>query len=405
MVELYKTAGFTAYTSSGWLSPRIKKMYEVFNHNKIPTYQAGQPAVYASMFACEPNDKSLWAFAEDGKINPWGVACLTYCAQKGEKFIEASEPFYKKSAEYYPISGLINDLEMGGTTKACYHCPRCCKAFAAYLSVDPNVLTPQVIRQRYNQQFREWHLKQNAQIAKNWVEMARHTRNNMTVILCSGHIPYDVNFADRYIDETGTDPRLWDDVVDQHWPMMYFNGLSLCLDIQKTTELLKKPVVPLLGSQWDVGLDKFTPEQTELNVLACLLGRASGYGFYVGFVPWDGAYWYKLTMLSHLAAKIEDVILDGNNVTDILRIENCPKDVVIRTYELGDRLILGAINYSKNNNAPTIDLSRLSHNPLKLETLYYKGKQQQNSVVLSGTKLTLNLLSEEAVFVQLSDKD
>ena len=405
MVDMYKTAGFTAYTSSGWLSPRIKRLFEILSQNEITTYQSGQPAVYASMFATEPNDKSLWAFAEDDQINPFGIACLTYCAEKGKKFIEASEPFYKKAAEYYPVSGLINDFEMGGTTKICYNCPRCRKAFAAYLSVDPNIITPQAIRQKYNQQFREWHLKQNAQIAQNWVEMARHTRNNMTVILCSGHIPSDINFVDRYIDETGTDPRLWDDVVDQHWPMMYFNGLSLCLDIQKTTEFLKKPVVPLLGSQWDVGLDKFTSEQTELNVLACLLGRTNGYGFYVGFVPWDGMYWYKITRLSHLAATIEDVILDGNNVTDSLKIENCPNDIVVRAYKLDKRIVIGAINYSKNGNSPVIELNSLFHKSRDLEILYYKGERNESNIVLTGTKLKLNLNSEDAVFVQLFEND
>ena len=402
MVSLYKAAGFNSYTNSGWLSPRIKRMHDFLNKNEITTYQAGQPAVYASWFSTDPNDKSLWAYTKDGKINPWGIACLTYCAENGEKFIEALAPFYQKAADYYPVKGLINDLELQGTTTLCYHCPRCMKAFTKYASLDPENLTPELIREKHNELFKEWHLEQNGEIAKGWIDIIRKKDPNLKAILCSGHVPYGDESADRYIEHSGTDPRLWDDEVDEHWPMMYFNGYPLCKDVEITVEVLKKPVVPLLGSGFYVGVKKFTPEQTELNVLACLLEGAGGYGFYIGFASWDAMYWDKLARLSHLAAQTEDIILDGAKLTEKVDVAGIPSEskCVLKVYRHRDKILVGAINYSENSVSPEVDLSNISPALKAMKILYLKGTEEKD-VLLSGTKVKMVLDSEDAVFVEL----
>jgi len=311
-------------------------------------------------------------------------------------------PFYQKAADYYPVKGLINDLELQGTTTLCSHCPRCLKAFAKYASLDPEKLTPELIREKHNELFKKWHLEQNGEIAKGWIDIIRKKDPNLKAILCSGHVPYSDESADRYIEHSGTDPRLWDDEVDEHWPMMYFNGYPLCKDIEKTVEVLKKPVVPLLGSGFYVGVKKFTPEQTELNVLACLLEGAGGYGFYIGFMSWDALYWGKLARLSHLAAQIEDVILDGDDMTQNIDIEDIASDAKcsLKVYKYRNKILIGAINYSENSVSPKIDLSNISPALTGMKILYLKGTEEID-VVLSGTKVRLDLDSEDAVFVEL----
>ena len=403
MIELYKAGGFNTYINSGWLSPRIKRMHALLQEKGIKTYQAGQPAVYASWFSGDPEDKSLWAYTEDGKINPWGVACLTYCAENGEKFREALEPFYRQAAEYYPVYGLVNDLELQGTTKLCYHCPRCQKAFAEYASLDVATLTPELIQEQYQEMFKQFHLEQNGKIARNWVSLIRQINPDLEAILCSGHIPHGEESADRYIEHSGTDPRLWDDVVDQHWPMMYFNGYPLARDVETTTDALNKPVVPLLGSGFYVGVKKFTPEQTELNVLACLLEGARGYGFYIGFVSWDARYWDKLARLSHLAAGIEDVLLDGHDVSEKAPLCGIsPEDkCIVKVYKNADRIILGVINYSENRISPEIDLSIVAPHVGQMRELYRKGAEDKD-VLLEGTTLKMSLDAENAAILLLT---
>jgi len=400
IVELYKDAGFNTYNSSGWLTPRIKKVYALLNREGITTYQAGQPAIYATMFLTDPGDKSYWAY-KDGKINSSGVACLTYCAQRGERFVEALG-FYGLAADYYPVAGLINDFEMGDTTRACYRCSRCLPVFSEYASLDPETLTPELIHKNHKQKFKEWHLQQNAQIAKHWIGMVKERNPEFKAIMCSAHIPRDPESAVEYIAHHGTDPRLWDDAVDQHWPMMYYTGPSLYEDIDNTQKLLEKPVVPLLGTLW-LGNRKYTYDQTELNVLACLAGGAQGYGFYIGLGPWDAMYWDRLTRLSHLAAKIEDVILDGDDLNEQVTIAGVQADsrLALKVFRHGERIVIGAINYSKGSVSPVVDLAAVAPVVGGLQTLYYKGDESTEDIRLDGTQVRIQLDSEEAAFVEL----
>lgn len=400
IVSLYKEAGFNTYNSSGWVTPRIRKVYQLLNEAGITTYQAGQPAIYATMFLTDPDDKAYWAY-KDGEINSSGVACLTYCAQRGERFIEALG-FYDLAADFYPVAGLINDFEMGDTTRACYRCKRCLPVFAEYASLDPETLTPELIHQRHKEKFKEWHLQQNAQIAKHWIGLVKERNPDFKAIMCSAHIPRDPEEAVEYIAHHGTDPRFWDDVVDQHWPMMYYTGPSLYEDIDNTVKLLEKPVVPLLGTLW-LGNRKYTYDQTELNVLACLAGGAQGYGFYIGLGPWDARYWDLLTRLSHLAAEIEDVILDGEDVNDAVAIAGVPADsrLALKVFQQGNRIVIGAINYAKGSVSPVIDLAAVAPTVDGLKTLYSKGDESTENVQLDGTRLTLQLDSEDAIFLEL----
>jgi hypothetical protein len=270
--------------------------------------------------------------------------------------------------------------------------------------LDAAKLSPGLIKEKYGTQFKNFHLDQNAQIVKVWVEMVRKKNPRLQAIVCSGHVPYDRDSAIGYIEDSGTDPRLWDDVVDQHMPMMYFNGFALCKDIEKTVEVLKKPVVPLLGTGWEVGLNRFTPDQTELNVLACLLGRTNGYGFFIGFVPWDALYWDKLARLSHLAAKIEDTILDGVDLTGTVNITgvNPESKYCLKIYKSGGKIVVGMINYSNARVSPKIDLSSIASS-FKITVLYNKGMKEKD-IALSGTTLGMTLGFEEAVFCELTQQ-
>jgi hypothetical protein len=400
IASLYKDAGFNTYNSSGWLTPRIKKVYALLNSKGLTTYQAGQPAIYATMFLTDPEDKSYWAY-KDGKINSSGVACLTYCAQRGERFVDALG-FYGLAAEFYPVAGLINDFEMGDTTRACYRCSRCLPVFAEYASLDPEALTPELIHKNHKEKFKEWHLHQNAQIARHWIEMVKERNPEFKAIMCSAHIPRDPEAAVEYIAHHGTDPRLWDDAVDQHWPMMYYTGPSLYEDIDNTVKLLEKPVVPLLGTLW-LGNRKYSYDQTELNVLACLAGGAQGYGFYIGLGPWDAKYWDLLTRLSHLAAKIEDAILDGDDVNDKVSMTSITPDsrLALKVFQHGSRIVIGAINYSKSSVSPVVDLAAVAPAVDGLRTLYRKGDDSGGDVRLDGTRLRMHLQSEDAIFLEL----
>jgi len=400
IVALYKKAGFNTYNSSGWVTPRIRKVYQLLNSEGITTYQAGQPAIYATMFLTDPEDKSYWAY-KDGKINSSGVACLTYCAQRGERFVEALG-FYDLAADFYPVSGLINDFEMGDTTRACYRCPRCLPVFAEYASLDAGTLTPELIHQNHKEEFKEWHLHQNAGIAKHWIEMVKEKNPEFKAIMCSAHIPRDPEAAAEYIAHHGTDPRLWDDAIDEHWPMMYYTGPSLYQDVDNTVKLLEKPVVPLLGTLW-LGNRKYTHDQTELNVLACLAGGAQGYGFYIGLGPWDAMYWHRLTRLSHLAAKIEDVILDGEDVNGRVGMTGVPANsqLALKVFQHGDRIVIGAINYSRGSVSPIVDLAALAPEVRGMKRLYRKGDRSTADAQLDGSKVHLHLESEDAVFLEL----
>ena len=402
-ISLFKTAGFNSYASGGWISPRIKRWLEILKSQGINVDIGGQTGIYASTYSTKKGDRSLWEYF-DGKRNTLGIACLTYCAQNGDKYAEAAYPFYQHANEYYAPSGLVMDFEMNDVLTLGYDCPRCQQAFKEHLGVTVTEWNGKVIRDKYNEQFKTFRLGQIAQMVKTWVAVIREKSPTAKVILCSGHVPFGAESAKRHIEHSGSDPRLWDAEVDEHWPMIYYNGATCFRDIQETVDVLHKPVVPLLGSGWGVGVNQFTPTQCELNALACLLAGADGYGYFVGFVSWDAMYWDKITRVSHLAAEIEDMVLDGADVTKDVRIDGALPggDCVAKVYQLKGEVLIGAINYS--GKSTNLEVTLIDNMPDAAVVLYDNQDRSKNVMTKSGRVIKLNLNPQEAAFVRLSQQ-
>lgn len=401
-VRLFKAAGFNSYTSSGWISPRIKRWQDLLKGQGVKVYIGGQTGIYASTYSTKPGDKSLWEYF-DGKPNKWGIACLTYCAQDGEKYQEALYPFYKHADDYYAPNGLVSDFEMNDVVAMGYDCPRCQQAFREHLALGNEELNGALIRTKYNEEFKKFRLEQIGQLARKWSAVMRKDAPRAEVVLCSGHVPLGAEAAKKYIEHSGSDPRLWDALVDEHWPMVYYNGVTCFRDIEETVKVLEKPVVPLLGSGWAVGVSQFTPVQCELNALASLLAGARGFGYFIGFAAWDGMYWDKLARVSHLAAEIEDVLLDGSDVTKEVRIEGTPAggQCIAKVYRHKDEILIGAINYSGKPASVVVPLD--PEWPKSSMTVLYDNRDRAASVaVKENNAVKLNLGGEESAVIRLS---
>jgi hypothetical protein len=402
-LDLMKKAGLNTYVSSGEVSPRVERAMVVAKKQGLKRYIAGQSGIYTTHWAAGPEvSKTFTALDANGKPPSFAMACPTYMEQNGELYYSTMDQFYGWAARNMTINGVVNDFEVAGTTVDYCYCPRCMTAFAKYAGLDEKNLSPRIAREEHLPKFKEFRVHQNAQIVRNWITLARAAGPGKEAIVCGVYVPAgDEKYHERFLDEEGNDIRLYDDVTDAHWPMMYYNGEGLYQALSSTRKALKKPVVPLLGANWDIGMNKFSPDRTELNVLACLMNATQGYGFYTGNF-FDGKDWQTMAGLARLAANVEDVLLDGEDISSKVKVSGLAARSTCfwRAYRYKDRVLFAVINYDPTPATPDFDLSGLRLGGELVKTLYRKGQASTLQFNDVTRQLSLQLEPENAVFLE-----
>ncbi|MBU0715232.1 MAG: LamG domain-containing protein [Verrucomicrobia bacterium] len=305
--SLYRKAGISGggllYCRDAQIEKLVKKGWELFSM----CYMWGECVgwgVDADAFGDQAN--SVLAVLKDGtKSKRKRSLCPTYvienCHPGSLYFWEAKKEVGKF---YFPGAfGIQNDYEltMGSEfspANSCF-CPRCLQAFSKFSNVSAKNLTSQDLLNKYKKEWFEFRFWQLAKMMDVFSKIVHAIDPKAKAMACAHPI-----MKDKSWNPTGME--IYDDWVDEHWPMIYTKGIEFYLTIERQ-RIVKKPWYPLIGIPFpppEVS-PGYRADDVKNNILACAASGASGVCLFLGSTSLDGGYLRAIGEASREIATVE----------------------------------------------------------------------------------------------------
>ncbi|OQA88527.1 MAG: hypothetical protein BWY31_00391 [Lentisphaerae bacterium ADurb.Bin242] len=218
-----------------------------------------------------------------------------------------------------PDSPLMFDYEPGSPLNHCF-CEGCRKEFSESVRT-PKTLSADEIRANYANQWLQYRVKQNAEIAENFARTVKKYFPGHPAYLCTD--PLHVDKPKGYSEWCGLDPRLNDrGNYAVFMNMFYHQGSYFYDNVALNLAKIKTPTFPLVDptERMEMYYRRYTPDGITLDMLAAAALGCPGFGFWP-YDDFDARYMKAILRGVNLIAPHENFYCGGQDVSGKLKLD------------------------------------------------------------------------------------
>ena len=216
------------------------------------------------------DDMSLWGYhIRGGNTDPNNLAVgpdgkkldrywsPEYCINGGHDYMANYLQRYIDRAEQGIVKGLSVDLEphaLGGPRGS--FDAASLERFTEETGINVSGMTGRDILEHYKTQWFDFRLRQNTRWIKSWHDAIKAVDPSIQTIMVSAKLngpPGSDAYRQGNVEGKSLDPRMWDDFIDIHAPMIYCAGTTFYDAIACNRQYLKASFMPYVypGYSWN----------------------------------------------------------------------------------------------------------------------------------------------------------
>ena len=303
-------------------------------------------AVAAELHLDLHDDMSLWGYhvrggntdANNLAVGPDGEILERYwspeyCINGGHDYMANYLQRYIDRAEQGIVKGLSVDFEphnLGGPRGS--FDAASLERFTEETGINVSGMTGRDILEHYKTQWFDFRLRQNARWVRSWHDAIKAVDPSIQTIMVSAKLngpPGSDAYKQGNVEGKSLDPRMWDDFIDIHAPMIYCAGTTFYDAIACNRQYLKASFMPYVypGYSWN-------HQDVVPGLLSLFALKADGAIFYTGGAMLDGENLKQIAIAARAMGACEDIVYNGTAIGDnIVTIEPVSQTVI----QKGDR--------------------------------------------------------------------